>query len=82
MGTHIDEDEVVLGVIQLLGEVSSDSDTSSTTAEDNDILRRRGGRHGMRRGLDVDVNIERGCYLYKVDRIEHCTVHALGRLAT
>jgi hypothetical protein len=43
VGTHVDEDEVVPGVIQLLGERLSDGDTRTTTAEDYDVL---GGRWG------------------------------------
>ena len=58
MWTHVDQDQVVLGVIQLLGEGLSDRDTSTTTAEDDDILRWRRGRHGEGSGRRADVNIE------------------------
>lgn len=50
MRTHVNEDKVVQSVIQLLGESLSDSDTCATAAEDNDVLRWGGGRHGRRIG--------------------------------
>jgi len=43
VGTHVDENEVVPSMIQLLRKGLSDSDTSAATAEDYDILRRRWG---------------------------------------
>ena len=64
--THVDEDEVVLSVIQLLREGLSDADTSPTTTEDYDILRWRWGRHGGRRGRRGGMDIK-GCLLYMVD---------------
>ena len=50
MRTHIDEDEVVLRVIQLLGEGLSDSDAGDTSTEDDDVLRWCWGRHGKGSG--------------------------------
>lgn len=60
MWTLVDENEVVLSVVKFLGEASSDSDASSTTAKDYDVLLlRRGCRHGGGRGWRAGVNIER-----------------------
>lgn len=66
MRTHVDEDEVVLSMIQLLREGLSNADASSTTTEDYDILRWRWGRHGGGRGRRGGMDI-RGCLLYIVD---------------
>jgi len=60
VGTHVDEDEVALCVIQLLGEGLGDSDTGAATPEDYDILGGRWGGHGGRRGRGGGVNIEGG----------------------
>jgi hypothetical protein len=50
MWTHVDEDEVIPSVIQLLGESKSDGDASATTAEDHHVICWREGRHGRRIG--------------------------------
>lgn len=72
MGTHVDQDKVVQGMIQLLGEGLSDGDTSATTAEDYDILDGRGGGHEGRRGRRGGATIE-GCLLYILGQSRQCS---------
>jgi len=57
VGTHVDEDKVVLSVIQLVREGLGDRDAGAATAEDHDILGRRRGGHGGRRGRRGGANI-------------------------
>ena len=58
MRAHVDEDEVVPSVIQLVGEGLSDCDTSTTGAENDNVLLRRRGQHGEGSGRRAGVNIE------------------------
>jgi hypothetical protein len=76
--THVDEDEVVLSVIQLLGEGLSDSDTSTTSTENNDVLRWRRGRHGegsrRRAGLSIG---QAAAYIQRGEQSTLCSIHVI-----